>query len=126
MRISHSKPPWVADGGQAGGRSRAVKHLLGLGGVAILGLAVVQFALLASRREPASAQGIWSRQFGSPAHDAATSVAVDAVGDTYVAGWTSGALPGQVFAGGPRDAFIRRYDTDGNVAWTRQFGTPQS
>ena len=43
-------------------------------------------------------------------------------GNVYVAGLTEGALPGQTAAGGA-DSFVRRYDANGNEAWTRQFGT---
>ncbi|MCH8979561.1 MAG: SBBP repeat-containing protein, partial [Armatimonadetes bacterium] len=37
------------------------------------------------------------------------------------AGGTSGTLPGQTSAGN-FDAFVRKYDADGNEVWTRQFG----
>src|SRR5262249_2224271 len=43
--------------------------------------------------------------------------------NVYVAGFLSGTFPGQVNAGGPSDAFLRAYDTDGNELWTRQFGS---
>jgi hypothetical protein len=62
----------------------------------------------------------WTRQFGSSSIDAASSVAADATG-VYVAGYTLGTLPGQTSAGG-YDAFVRKYDTQGVVVWTRQFG----
>jgi uncharacterized protein (TIGR03437 family) len=67
---------------------------------------------------------LWTRQFGGPEDDQATSAAVDATG-LYVAGWVSGALPGQTSAGGAGDvdAFVRKYDFNGNELWTRQFGT---
>ena len=64
---------------------------------------------------------VWSRQFGTGGFDVATSVAVDGSG-VYVAGTTDGVLPGQVSAGG-FDVCLRRYDADGEVMWTRQFGT---
>jgi len=64
---------------------------------------------------------IWSRQFGSTEQDHGTGVVVDLTG-VYVVGWTEGALPGQSFLG-DYDAFIRKYDFNGNVLWTRQFGT---
>jgi hypothetical protein len=66
----------------------------------------------------------WARGFGTVAAEAATAVAADAAGGV-VAGWTEGALPGKRSAGG-RDAFVRRSDGEGGVAWTRQFGTPGS
>ena len=63
----------------------------------------------------------WSDQFGSAARDQVTDVA--AAGDrVYVVGWSNG-LPGQAFAGGGTDAFVRAYRSDGTVLWTRQFGT---
>lgn len=64
---------------------------------------------------------IWARQFGSPGDDAALAVHADATG-VYVAGYTEGALPGQAMAG-KRDAFIRKYDGNGNELWARQFGS---
>ena len=64
----------------------------------------------------------WTRQFGTigPAVDIAQ--AADADGNTYVAGSTSGVLPGQSSAGGT-DAFVRKYNSSGDEVWTRQFGT---
>ena len=64
----------------------------------------------------------WVHQLGSSAIDIAAAVAADASG-VYVAGSTEGVLPGQTGAGGP-DAFLRKYDRAGAVAWTLQFGTP--
>ena len=72
----------------------------------------------------------WIQQFGSrdswypeyPGDDYATDVAADVSG-IYVAGWTSGTLPGQTSAGDYGDAFVRKYDANGNEIWTRQFGT---
>src|SRR5439155_10236966 len=64
----------------------------------------------------------WIRQFGTGAPLSDTAFAVDSDGNTYVAGNVGGALPGQSSLGNG-DAFIRKYDTDGNEVWTRQFGT---
>jgi hypothetical protein len=64
----------------------------------------------------------WTRQFGTTGTDQANGVAVDAAG-VYVVGQTNGALQaGQGNAGG-NDAFVRKYDTNGNEQWTRQFGS---
>src|SRR5262245_2712745 len=67
---------------------------------------------------------VWSRQFGSVPvqQEEGTGVATDQTG-VYVVGWTLGILPGQTSAG-DTDAFIRKYDFNGNVLWTRQFGSP--
>jgi Ca2+-binding RTX toxin-like protein len=68
----------------------------------------------------------WTRQFGTDANDRALSVAADATG-VYIAGYTNGQFPGQAKAGGPDDldAFLRRYTLDGDLLWTRQFGTAE-
>jgi hypothetical protein len=59
--------------------------------------------------------------FGTASADGAFAISVDATG-IYVAGGTSGTLPGQVSAGNT-DAFVRKYDFNGNALWTHQFGT---
>lgn len=62
----------------------------------------------------------WTRTFGSTASDFGNGLAVDPVGNIYVAGKTEGALPGQTLFGFS-DAFIRKCDPNGNEVWTRQF-----
>lgn len=65
---------------------------------------------------------VWTRQFGTTEREG--NVHGLFVHDTgvYTSGFTRGAFPDQTFAGGFSDAFVRKYDLDGNVAWTRQFG----
>src|SRR5262249_25446536 len=65
---------------------------------------------------------LWTDQFGSAGSDAAQGVAVGSDG-VYVAGSLRGALEGTSSAGN-FDAFVRKYDPDGNALWTRRFGTP--
>jgi len=74
------------------------------------------------RKYDASGNELWTRQFGTSSVDQALAMAADATG-VYVAGYTRGAFPGQASAGA-LDAFLRRYDANGNELWTRQFGTP--
>jgi len=74
------------------------------------------------RKYDASSNLVWTRQFGSSSTDDAIAIGVDAAGDSYVAGWTDGTLPGQTSSGNT-DAFVRKYDAAGNVLWTRQFGS---
>jgi hypothetical protein len=64
---------------------------------------------------------VWTRQFGTSQSDDILSMVIDASG-LYLAGMTAGALNGQTSAGSA-DAFVRKYDFDGRVVWTRQFGT---
>ena len=65
----------------------------------------------------------WTRSVGnnSPGEDSVTSVAATA-GAVYVAGWTSGVLAGPR-VGTAHEAFVIKYDLNGTVQWTRQFGT---
>lgn len=61
---------------------------------------------------------------GTGGDDIANSVATDSSGNIYIAGYTSGNL-GATNAGSP-DAYVAKYDPDGNRVWLRQFGTPQA
>ena len=65
---------------------------------------------------------VWVRQFGTEGLDHAEGVAARH-GQIYVSGHVAGTLPGQVSEGGA-DFFVRKYNSDGDVVWTRQFGTP--
>jgi YVTN family beta-propeller protein len=74
------------------------------------------------RKYDANGNELWTRQFGTGGYDEASGGFADGSG-VYVVGSTSGALPGQTSSGGPDDAYIRKYDANGNELWTRQFGT---
>jgi photosystem II stability/assembly factor-like uncharacterized protein len=76
--------------------------------------------ILVRKYDSAGAE-LWTRQFGSPYDDNGYGIAVDASG-VYVTGFVAAALPGQTSPGGA-DAFLRKYDLDGTVLWTREFGT---
>ena len=64
------------------------------------------------RKYNTNARLYWTRQFGTAADDAATSVAVDSRGYIYVVGDTY-SDPGQ-------NSFIRKYSSQGRVRWARQ------
>ena len=72
------------------------------------------------RKYDANGRVLWTKQFGTTAEDYANAIAVDATG-VYVVGNTLGALGGSNAGGW--DAFVRKYDANGNVLWTNQFGT---
>jgi uncharacterized protein (TIGR03437 family) len=72
------------------------------------------------RKYDLSGSVVWTRQFGTTGIDSGDAVAVDASG-VYVAGSTTGTFAGQSSAGG-QDGYVRKYDANGDVVWTRQFG----
>ena len=74
----------------------------------------------------ASGDVIWSRRLSTPAGGTAryvgsTDLAVDKQGNIYTAGATDGSLAGP--NAGEGDAFLAKYDANGEVLWTRQYGT---
>jgi len=64
----------------------------------------------------------WSFQFGTNEQDEADAVAIDATGFT-VGGATDGDMQG-TNAGPYSDAYIRRYDHNRQLLWSRQWGQP--
>ena len=71
---------------------------------------------------PGTEGSLWTRQFGTKSDEDAAGLAVDANGNVFVTGSTSGALPGQTSLGFS-DAWVRKYDDAGSELWTRQFGS---
>jgi uncharacterized protein DUF1996 len=69
----------------------------------------------------ASGEIAWIHQFGTTRYDLGYAAATDGSG-VYVAGFTNYALDGQEYHR-RYDAFVRKYDADGSVLWTRQFGS---
>ena len=71
-----------------------------------------------------SGNEVWSSQIGTSGGDYSYSVAVDASGNSYISGYTSGVL-GSSSAGG-YDAFLTKFDSSGSELWTQQIGTLSS
>jgi len=65
---------------------------------------------------------MWTRQFGSASNEYTFSVYADASG-AYVAGITYGHI-GQPSGGA--DALVRKYDPNGYILWTQQFGSVEN
>ena len=68
---------------------------------------------------------VWTRQFGTKGTDHVTSITADGNGHIYVVGPTSGTFPGQTWAG-EYDAYLSKFDDNGNALWTRQFGAEET
>ena len=62
--------------------------------------------------------GLWTRKFRGAE---ITSIVVDAFGGIYVGGYTPSSLDGAPNRG-PSDAYVIKFDGDGNPLWTRQYG----
>jgi hypothetical protein len=63
----------------------------------------------------------WKAQIGTSGRDYCYSVAVDAHGNAYISGRTTGNLGGP--NAGDSDVFLSKFNSDGNEIWTTQIGT---
>jgi len=72
-------------------------------------------------RYEANGDVTWTRQFGTPANDAAHGVAADLAGNLYVSGYSYGTI--EAANQGSGDVFLAKYDQAGSQVWVRQFGT---
>ena len=97
-------------------RSRRWIHLGVLAALLIAGLAVLTLKAVSAQTE------LWARQFATSFVEDAIGVTVDDAGSIYVVGKTGGVLAGQTRGGGSTDAYVVKYDRDGDVLWIRQFG----
>jgi hypothetical protein len=70
----------------------------------------------------ANGNHLWTRQLGSTELDFNTLVSADGLGNVYLAGRTNGSLGGPNEPG-DLDAWLAKYTAEGNLEWTRQFGT---
>lgn len=73
------------------------------------------------RKFDSSGSQIWTRTIAGSEEVDARGVAVDPDGNIFLGGSTLGQLGNENF--GDYDAFISRWDTNGNLLWTEQFGT---
>jgi hypothetical protein len=64
----------------------------------------------------------WRRQIGTASGEAATGVATDPWNNIFICGYTGGELEA-VENQGSVDAFLTKYNAQGEPVWTRQFGT---
>ena len=60
----------------------------------------------------------WTQLFGTEEYDAAAGLALDSLGNIYVAGKTSGNLDGNINAG-EDDIFLAKFDASGVREWTK-------
>lgn len=94
--------------GEAGG---ALPGQTGMGGIDVW-----------LRKYDSRGEELWTRQFGTSGSDSGLGLGLDAIGGVYLVGSTSGELISQSYAG-DTDAFLRKYNGDGDHLRTVQFGT---
>ncbi|MBW4670225.1 MAG: SBBP repeat-containing protein [Cyanomargarita calcarea GSE-NOS-MK-12-04C] len=63
----------------------------------------------------------WIKQFGTKDYEFAKAIDIDSQGNVYITGWTLGDLSGK--NAGSYDAWVTKYDSNGNQKWIKQFGT---
>lgn len=64
---------------------------------------------------------IWTKQFGTSSTDSSLGISSDGLGNVYISGLTYGDLEGT--NAGSNDAFISKFNDNGTLLWTEQFGT---
>lgn len=65
---------------------------------------------------------LWTRTLGSSGDELARSITVDPSGNAYITGYTNGNLEGNINQGNG-DAFIAKYNSSGNLRWTKIIGS---
>jgi hypothetical protein len=65
---------------------------------------------------------LWVTQYGTPDYEWSWDVQTDSQGNVYTGGWTLGSLGGP--NAGSYDAYLSKYDSQGNLQWIKQFGSP--
>jgi hypothetical protein len=63
----------------------------------------------------------WATFVGTTAYDELKGVSADGLGNLFVSGWTTGVMANS--NAGASDFWVQRYDVNGNLSWTQQFGT---
>ncbi len=115
-----------SDGGDDQGNAAAAD---GLGGVFLSGATSGTLAGTAAgqldawvARYDAAGNLLWTQQIGSSAVDISEAAASDGAGGVFICGRSDGDLGGT--PAGSADAWIARFDGQGNLLWTRKVATP--
>jgi len=66
---------------------------------------------------------IFGKQFGSDNDGVAYNPVTDQYGNVYISGDTKGSFAGNNV--GKSDGFVTKFDSTGNIIWTKQFGTSE-
>src|SRR5690349_16339588 len=89
----------------------------------ILLTTVILFQLTNTQINAQAPEFAWSRRAGGTEPDAASRIAVDASGNSYITGIFRGNASfgtTSLTSSGNTDVFIAKYDGSGNVLWAKQ------
>jgi Ca2+-binding RTX toxin-like protein len=75
-----------------------------------------------AKYDNATGETLWLVQYGTPDYEWSWDVRTDSAGYVYTTGWTLGDLGGPNI--GSFDAYLTKFDSQGNLLWIEQFGTP--
>lgn len=90
----------------------------------LVACALLAISAVPSRSAPPTHE--WSLRFGSTSPDRGLSVAVDAIGNSYVTGFFAGAVDfggGPLTSAGSSDIFVAKYNANGVHQWSKRFGS---
>lgn len=74
-----------------------------------------------AKYDNATGETEWITQYGTSDYEWSWDVRTDSAENVYTAGWTLGDLGGS--SAGSFDAYLNRFDQEGNLVWTEQFGS---
>jgi hypothetical protein len=81
------------------------------------------FDVFVAKFSPSGAR-LWVHELGSSTFDRAYAIAVDAKGNSFITGYSSGHLPGapEHLRTGTEHAFVAKYTSTGSRAWVHEIG----
>ncbi len=129
---SAGKVMWTRMLGSAGTASGASLALNPTGGVTIVGTTNAALKTTSivngnqdsfATRYDANGNQVWTTQIQTLNNNQGTSVSVDASGNVYIGGQTTGSIGGGQAKIGGSDAYITKLDNTGKVVYEQQFGT---
>ena len=86
---------------------------------------IVILAPLVSATPSHADNNLWSRRYGDEQDQQVLGLAVDRVGNLAVVGFIEGSVDfggGTLMSLGSRDAFVAKFDRNGNHLWSKRFG----
>ncbi|MFQ5933713.1 MAG: SBBP repeat-containing protein [Dehalococcoidia bacterium] len=97
-------------------------YIAGTTSGALLGQSQIGSTDIFIRKLDSDGEEVWILQTGTVEADSVVGIVADQEGNLYLGGSTQGALGGELHSGS-WDVFLQKYNLDGELTWTRQFGS---